>query len=64
MNENSRAVIPPTILYNEPAIGAQKNWKWGYLPCGCLNDGYGHHIYDSHSRLNEADAYLKRKSAT
>lgn len=30
---------------NPPAVGAPKNWLWGYLPCGCRNDGYGNHIY-------------------
>ena len=33
------------IVGNEPACGAPKNWPWGYLPCGCRNDGHGRHIY-------------------
>jgi Holliday junction resolvasome RuvABC endonuclease subunit len=27
----------------EPACGAPRGWPWGYLPCGCCNDGYGRH---------------------
>lgn len=33
-----------TILDNPPAAGAPKDWPWGYLPCGCCNDGYGRHV--------------------
>lgn len=33
----------PTFMDNPPACGAPKNWKWGYLPCGCSNDGFGQH---------------------
>ena len=29
---------------NPPAVGAPKNSPWGYLPCGCTNDGYGNHV--------------------
>lgn len=32
-----------TRMDNPPAAGAPKNWKWGYLRCGCCNDGYGRH---------------------
>lgn len=35
----------PTYLDGKPALGAPKNWRYGYLPCGCRNDGYGRHIY-------------------
>jgi hypothetical protein len=35
----------PTYLDNKPAVGAPKNWRYGYLTCGCCNDGYGRHIY-------------------
>ena len=34
-----------TFMDNPPACGAKnKTWPWGYLPCGCYNDGYGNHI--------------------
>ena len=33
-----------TYMDNPPACGALKNWRWGYLPCGCHNDGYGRHV--------------------
>lgn len=33
----------PTRMDNPPAAGAPKGWRWGYLPCGCRNDGYGRH---------------------
>ncbi len=36
--------LPKTKAENPPACGAPKNWPWGYLPCGCRNDGYGRHI--------------------
>jgi hypothetical protein len=35
---------PPARLDNPPAAGAQKDWRWGFLPCGCHNDGYGRHV--------------------
>lgn len=34
----------PEFMDNKPAVGAPENWKWGYLPCGCRNDGFGHHV--------------------
>lgn len=34
----------PSRMDNAPAVGAPKYWKWGYLPCGCMNDGYGRHV--------------------
>lgn len=39
-------VIPKAKSYmdNPPAVGAPKNSRWGYLPCGCCNDGYGRHL--------------------
>lgn len=42
----SRCAIakPRTKLDNPPACGAAPNWPWGYLPCGCHNDGYGRHV--------------------
>ena len=33
-----------TYMDNPPAVGAPKDWPWGYLPCGCRNDGYGGHV--------------------
>lgn len=27
-----------------PAVGATKNWKYGYLSCGCRDNGKGEHI--------------------
>lgn len=36
----------PTKLDNPPACGAPKGWRWGYLPCGCRNDGFGGHERD------------------
>lgn len=35
---------PRTRLDNPPAVGAPPDWPWGYLPCGCRNDGYGNHV--------------------
>lgn len=35
---------PPQSMDNPPAAGAPRNWRWGYLPCGCRNDGYGRHV--------------------
>lgn len=35
---------PKTFMDNPPACGAPKNWRWGYLDCGCRNDGYGRHL--------------------
>lgn len=34
----------PTRMDNPPACGAPKNWRWGYLRCGCCNDGFGGHV--------------------
>lgn len=34
----------PTFMDNPPAVGAPPGWKWGYLPCGCRNDGFGRHL--------------------
>jgi hypothetical protein len=28
---------------NPRACGARENAPWGYLPCGCENDGFGNH---------------------
>jgi hypothetical protein len=36
-------VVQPTFMDNQPAVGAPKNWRWGYLSCGCRNDGFGNH---------------------
>lgn len=33
----------PVYMDNPKAIGAPANWQWGYLPCGCRNDGFGNH---------------------
>lgn len=30
---------------NQPACGAPKGWRFGYLPCGCRNDGTGRHVF-------------------
>jgi hypothetical protein len=35
-------------LDNPKAVGARPNARWGYLPCGCENDGFGNHA--SHQR--------------
>jgi hypothetical protein len=32
------------VLNNEPACGAPKDSRWGYLPCGCSHDGMGNHV--------------------
>lgn len=32
-----------TYMGNPPAVGAPPASRWGYLPCGCTNDGYGRH---------------------
>lgn len=37
---------PPSFMDNLPSPGAPKNWRWGYLPCGCRNDGFGRHVID------------------
>lgn len=29
---------------NPPACGAPKDWPYGYLACGCRNDGTGRHV--------------------
>lgn len=42
----------PAYMDNPPACGAPRGWRWGYLPCGCCNDGYGNHLNDSRSPLN------------
>lgn len=52
----------PTKLANLPATGAPKDWRWGYLTCGCRNDGFGNHIHRSNSRLDEADRYAQDAS--
>jgi hypothetical protein len=33
-----------TYMDNPKAVGAPANARWGYLPCGCTNDGYGRHV--------------------
>jgi hypothetical protein len=33
----------PAYLDNPKAVGARPNARWGYLPCGCKNDGFGNH---------------------
>lgn len=44
------AVEPrPAVMDNRPAVGAPKGWRWGYLTCGCRNDGYGYHLDDPRS---------------
>jgi len=35
---------PPQYMDNPKAVGAPEGWCWGYLPCGCRNDGYGNHV--------------------
>lgn len=39
-----RSCLSLVIVGNDPAVGAPKNWRWGYLRCGCLNDGHGRHL--------------------
>lgn len=34
----------PRLLDNEKACGAPASSRWGYLECGCTNDGYGGHL--------------------
>jgi len=34
----------PQFMDNEKACDAPAGWKYGYLPCGCRNDGYGNHV--------------------
>lgn len=47
---DARAVrtVPATreLFYmdNPKACGAPAGSRWGYLPCGCSNDGHGRHI--------------------
>jgi hypothetical protein len=48
---------PPTFMDNPKGVGAPKGWKWGYLPCGCRNDGYGYHLNDSRSPWNRRDQF-------
>jgi len=38
------AKVRKEYMDNKPACGAPKGWRWGYLPCGCANDGYGRHL--------------------
>jgi hypothetical protein len=40
----SPAPAAPYVLENPPAVGAPKNSRWGYLPCGCSHDGRGGHV--------------------
>lgn len=35
---------PPRFMDNPKACGAPAESRWGYLPCGCCNDGYGRHV--------------------
>ena len=51
--------MEPKFLDNEPACGAPRGWRWGYLTCGCRNDGYGNHLNDARSRLSEADEFIR-----
>lgn len=39
-----RKAKPKTYMDNPPACGANPKWPWGFLPCGCHNDGYGNHV--------------------
>ena len=41
--EPVRRVRRPAYLDNPKAVGARPNARWGYLPCGCENDGFGNH---------------------
>lgn len=34
----------PRFLDHSKACGAPDGSRWGYLPCGCSNDGYGGHV--------------------
>ena len=33
-----------TYMDHPKAAGAPEGSRWGYLPCGCSNDGYGRHV--------------------
>ena len=35
---------PKTFMDNPKACGAPEGSQWGYLSCGCSNDGYGRHL--------------------
>jgi hypothetical protein len=39
----SRPESQPSYMDNPKAVGAPAGWPWGYLPCGCRNDGFGNH---------------------
>jgi hypothetical protein len=43
MASGARPKRGPQYMDNPPACGAPADWRWGYLPCGCRNDGYGNH---------------------
>lgn len=34
----------PFYMDNPKAVGAPSRSRWGYLPCGCSNDGHGRHV--------------------
>lgn len=38
-----KRVRRPAYLDNPRAVGARPSARWGYLPCGCENDGFGNH---------------------
>ncbi|HEY2075191.1 MAG TPA: hypothetical protein VGH53_02540 [Streptosporangiaceae bacterium] len=38
-----RSERQPQYMDNPKAIGARPGATWGYLPCGCENDGFGSH---------------------
>jgi hypothetical protein len=42
-DEPVRRVRRPAYLDNPKAVGARPSARWGYLPCGCENDGFGSH---------------------
>lgn len=43
MSDAASSEKVPTYLDNEPCCGAPPNAPWGYLKCGCSNDGFGRH---------------------
>lgn len=47
-NEGNRAQHTtepaPKFMDNPKACGAPAGSRWGYLPCGCSNDGHGKHV--------------------
>ena len=45
----------PTRQDHEKACGAPLNAPWGYLACGCANDGFGRHAA-IHGYARKADA--------